>query len=57
MQSAQLFNYSGIMVFEQKLKGETSLQINTTAYPQGVYVIRFSNGNSESVIRKLVVVR
>jgi hypothetical protein len=55
IQLVQLFNYSGIMVFEQKLKGETSLQINTTAYPQGVYVIRFSNGKSESVIRKLVV--
>jgi len=55
MQSVQLFNYSGIMVFEQKLKGETSLQINTTAYQPGVYVIRCSNSNAESLIRKLVV--
>ena len=55
MQSVQLFNYSGIMIFEQNLKGETSLLINTTAYQPGVYVIRFSNGNSESVVRKLVV--
>jgi len=55
MQLVQIFNYSGMMLFEQKLKGESSLQINTTAYQPGVYVIRCSNSNAESLIRKLVV--
>ena len=56
VRSVQLFNYSGIPVFEQKFTGETSLSINTSQYQPGVYMVRFINADGEAMVRKLVVV-
>jgi len=56
VRSIQLFNYSGIPVFEQKFTGETSLSINTSQLQPGVYMVRFINTEGESLVRKLVVV-
>jgi hypothetical protein len=53
----KIINYTGQVVYEQKVGGEKRFRINTSGFRSGSYLIEFISDNGNVMKRKLVIVR
>lgn len=53
----QVYNSLGIMVIGKNIAGETTVILNTSEYPNGMFTAKFTTLNGETFSRKFVVVR
>jgi hypothetical protein len=52
-----VYNLLGMVISEKKIKGESIITINTSAYPSGVYSVKFTTISGETFSRKFIVSR
>ncbi len=53
----QVYNSLGIMVTAKNIAGETTVILNTSEYPNGMFTAKFTTLDGESFSRKFVVLR
>jgi hypothetical protein len=53
--SIRIYNLLGMVISERNIKGESTITINTSNYPSGVYSVNFTAGNNEVFCRKFIV--
>jgi hypothetical protein len=53
----QVYNSLGILVTAKNIAGETTVILNTSGYPNGMFTAKFTTLNGETFSRKFVVVR
>jgi hypothetical protein len=52
-----VYNLLGIVISEKKVKGDSIITINTSAYPSGVYSVKFTTIYGDTFSRKFIVSR
>jgi hypothetical protein len=53
----QVYNSLGILVTEKNIAGETTVILNTSEYPTGMFTAKFTTYNGESFSKKFVVLK
>jgi hypothetical protein len=52
----KIFNYTGQLIYEQKVEGEKTFRINTSGFRSGSYLVEFISDKGNVVTRKVVIV-
>jgi hypothetical protein len=50
----RIYDLRSALIYEQKIEGEKSININTSNFDSGVYFIRFIDENNKQYINKML---
>jgi len=53
----QVYNSLGILITTKNIAGETTVILNTSEYPTGMFTAKFTTLNGETFSRKFVVLK